>query len=179
MIGTVAVFCGSRLGNDPAYARAAAELGAGLAAAGTRLIYGGGAHGLMGVLADAALAGGGSVTGIIPGFLSRFGHAALGQLDLVGSMHERKARLFAEADAFVALPGGIGTLDELIEVITWRSLDQHDKPILVCDVAGSSAPAVAAIEAAIGNGFSPASLRGLFEVRHGAAATLARLRALP
>ncbi len=179
MIRTVAVFCGSRVGNDPAYARAAVELGAGLPAAGRRLIYGGGAHGLMGLLADAALAAGGSVTGIMPSFLSAYGHTTLAQLDLVETMHERKAALFAQADAFVVLPGGIGTLDELIEVITWRSLGQHDKPILVCDVAGSSGPAVAAIDAAISNGFSAPELRALFEVHAGAAAILERLARLP
>ncbi len=178
MIRSVAVFAGSRAGANPAYAAAASALGAGLAAGNRRLIYGGGAHGLMGLLANAALAGGAHVTGIIPSFLTQFSHPGLGQLDCVATMHDRKRRLF-QADAFIALPGGIGTLDELIEAITWRSLGQHDKPILLCDIAGSAAPTVAAIDAAIANGFSSPSLRTLFEVHSGVPATLARLDTLP
>jgi uncharacterized protein (TIGR00730 family) len=179
-IASVAVFCGSRAGNDPAYATAATTLGAGLARTGRRLVYGGGSIGLMGILADAVLAGGGDVLGVIPGFIADWevAHPALGQLDVVNTMHERKARLYAAADCFIGLPGGIGTLDELIEIITWRALGQHEKPILLCDIAGSARPLVAAIEAAIARGFSAKESLSLFEVINGAPATLARLDTL-
>jgi uncharacterized protein (TIGR00730 family) len=179
-IASVAVFCGSRAGNDPAYAAAATTLGAGLARTGRRLVYGGGSIGLMGILADAVLAGGGDVLGVIPGFIADWevAHPALGQLDVVNTMHERKARLYAAADCFIGLPGGIGTLDELIEIITWRALGQHEKPILLCDIAGSARPLVAAIEAAVARGFSAKESLSLFEVINGAPATLARLDTL-
>ncbi len=179
-IRAVAVFCGSRSGTDPAYAAAAAALGRGLAEAGTGLVYGGGKIGLMGVLADAALAAGGQVTGVIPAFLMRLevAHDGLPRLLTTDSMHARKQRMFELADAFVALPGGLGTLDEIIEIITWRQLRLHDKPVLLCDVAGSAAPLVAAVEAMIVRGFADPATRGLFEVADGVAATLARLGTL-
>ncbi len=137
----VAVFCGSRSGNDPAYHCAAQALGTGLAKAGIRLVYGGGRIGLMGVLADAALAAGGDVLGIIPEFLTRreVAHEGVTKMVVTDSMHSRKQRMFEAADAFVSLPGGLGTLDETIEIITWRQLRLHAKPILICDVAGSAA----------------------------------------
>ena len=179
-IRAVAVFCGSRSGTDPAYAAAAAALGRGLALAGTGLVYGGGKIGLMGVLADAALAAGGQVTGVIPAFLMRLevAHDGLPRLLTTDSMHARKQRMFELADAFVALPGGLGTLDEIIEIITWRQLRLHDKPVLLCDVAGSAAPLVAAVEAMIARGFADPATRGLFEVADGVAATLTRLGTL-
>lgn len=176
-IASVAVFCGSRLGNDARFAQAAREMGAGLAHAGRRLVYGGGNVGMMGLVADAALDGGGDVLGVIPEFLTRWevAHDRVPNLVVTDTMHSRKARLYQEADAFVGLPGGIGTIDEMIEVITWRQLRQHDKPILLCDVAGSAAPFLAAIDAAIVTGFSGAEVRGLFEVTHGVPATLMAL----
>ncbi len=179
-IRAVAVFCGSRSGTDPAYAAAAAALGHGLATAGIGLVYGGGKIGLMGVLADAALEAGGQVTGVIPEFLMRLevAHDGLPRLLTTDSMHARKQRMFELADAFVALPGGLGTLDEIIEIITWRQLRLHDKPVLLCDVAGSAAPLVAAVEAMIVRGFADPATRGLFEVADGVAATLARLGTL-
>jgi uncharacterized protein (TIGR00730 family) len=181
VIRSVAVFCGSRFGNDPAFAAAATALGAGLAQSGRRLIYGGGRVGLMGLVADAALDAGGEVLGVIPEFLTHMevAHHRLRDLVVTETMHDRKRRIYDEADAFVALPGGIGTMDELIEVITWRQLRQHDKPVLICDIKGSAAPLLAAIEATIDNGFSGADIRGLFELTQGVAATLARLDALP
>ena len=180
-ISSVAVFCGSRTGNDARHAVAAAELGRGLAGAGRRLVYGGGRVGLMGVVADAVLDAGGEVLGVIPEFLTRWevAHDRVANLVVTDTMHSRKARLYAEADAFVGLPGGIGTMDELIEVITWRQLRQHNKPILLCDVAGSAAALVAAIEAVIVAGFSGPEVRGLFAVTDGVAATLAALDRLP
>ncbi|MEO9189899.1 MAG: TIGR00730 family Rossman fold protein [Acetobacteraceae bacterium] len=179
-IRSVAVFCGSRLGASPDYRVAAAALGRGLAEARLRLVFGGGRIGLMGALADAALAAGGEVVGVIPEFLARIevAHAGLTELTLTDSMHARKLRMYELSDAFVVLPGGLGTLDEALEVITWRQLGLHDKPILLCDVAGSAAPLVATIEAAIARGFATPEMRGLFELTDGVAATLDVLGAL-
>ncbi len=179
-IHAVAVFCGSRTGNDPAYRAAAKALGHGLASADIRLVYGGGRIGLMGVLADAALAAGGEVTGVIPEFLTRreVAHASITERIVTDSMHSRKQRMFEAADAFVSLPGGLGTLDETIEIITWHQLGLHRKPILICDVAGSAAPFLATIEAAIDAEFAQPSARELYEVMDGVPAVLRRLAQL-
>jgi hypothetical protein len=179
-IHAVAVFCGSRTGNNPAYRAAAQDLGHGLGAARIRLVYGGGRIGLMGILADAALAAGGAVTGVIPEFLTRreVAHPAITELIVTDSMHSRKQRMFETADAFVSLPGGLGTLDETIEIITWHQLQLHRKPILICDVAGSAAPFLAAIEAAIAADFAQATTRELYEVLDGVPAVLRRVAQL-
>jgi uncharacterized protein (TIGR00730 family) len=176
-IHAVAVFCGSRVGNDPAYRAAAQALGRGLAEAGIRLVYGGGRIGLMGAVADAVLAAGGEVTGVIPDFLMRreVAHGELPDMVVTESMHARKQRMFELADAFVTLPGGIGTYDETIEIITWAQLGLHRKPILICDVAGAARPFLAAIDAAIAADFTGPEVRQLFEVLDGAAAVLQRL----
>lgn len=180
-IKSVAVFCGSRVGIDPAFAEAMRMLGRGLAAAGIRLVYGGGRIGLMGILADATVAAGGEVAGVIPDFLQRLevAHPGLTELIVTDTMHSRKARMAELADAFVAMPGGLGTLDETIEIITWRQLRLHDKPILICDVNGSARPLLAALEAAIAMGFARPDARDLYEPIEGVAAVLARLTALP
>jgi hypothetical protein len=148
-----------------------------LAKAGIRLVYGGGRIGLMGVLADAALAAGGDVLGIIPEFLARreVAHAGVTKMLVTDSMHSRKQRMFEAADAFVSLPGGLGTLDETIEIITWRQLRLHSKPILICDVAGSARAFLATIEAAIASDFAAPEARQLFEVLDGVPAVLSRL----
>jgi len=174
---SVAVFCGSRLGNNPAFAAAATAIGTGLARAGMRLIYGGGKNGMMGVLADSARAAGGHVTGVIPEFLVGWevAHPGLSEIVIVRSMHARKQRMAELADVFVMLPGGMGTLDETVEILTWRQLRLHAKPVLLCDVAGSAAPLVAAVDGAIAAGFSGPEIRGYFELLDGAPATLARL----
>ncbi|HET6182578.1 MAG TPA: TIGR00730 family Rossman fold protein [Acetobacteraceae bacterium] len=179
-IRSVAVFCGAHAGSLPAYRQAAETLGRGLADAGIRLVFGGGRVGLMGALADAALAAGGEVVGVIPEFLTRLevAHQRVDRLVISDSMHARKQRMYELSDAFVMLPGGIGTYDETIEVITWRQLRLHDKPILICDVAGSAEPLVGAIEAAIARGFAAPSVRGLFTVTDGPGATLAALQAM-
>jgi len=179
-ISNVAVFCGAQFGTNPAFRVAAEAVGRGLAEAKLRLIYGGGRVGLMGVVADAALAGGGEVLGVIPDFLRRreVAHEGVAHLEVTDSMHSRKRRMFDLADVFVTLPGGLGTLDETVEVLTWRQLHQHDKPILICDVAGSAGPVVAAVEAAIGWGFAPPEVRALFEVVENVPALLARLQTL-
>ena len=180
-IQSVAVFCGSRVGNNPEYAAAMRELGQGLAAAGIRLVYGGGRIGLMGIIADAAVAAGGEVAGVIPDFLQRLevAHQGLTELEITDTMHTRKKRMSDIADAFVTMPGGLGTLDETIEIITWRQLKLHDKPILICDIAGSARPLLAAIEASIEMGFANPNARDLFEAVDGVPAVLARLTALP
>jgi uncharacterized protein (TIGR00730 family) len=141
-ISRVCVYCGSSEGADPRYRAAARELGAGLAARGIELIYGGGRNGLMGAVADAALAGGGRVTGIIPVHLEHreVAHRGISELVVVTDMHQRKRVMAERADAFAVLPGGVGTLDETIEILSWRQLGLHDKPLLMVDIAGYWAP---------------------------------------
>jgi uncharacterized protein (TIGR00730 family) len=178
-IRSATVFCGSRVGADPIYAEAIAELGRGLAAAGITLVYGGGRIGLMGVIADAMLAAGGQVHGVIPDFLQRreVAHAGATRMEFTSSMHTRKARMFDLADVFVVMPGGLGTFDETIEVLTWRQLGLHDKPILVCDVAGWARPLLGVLQASVQAGFADASALGLYEVVPDVPALLARLAA--
>src|SRR5258708_17128787 len=132
------VYCGASDQFDAAYREAAVELGDRLAGAGIELIYGGGGIGLMGRLADAVLLAGGRVTGIIPGHLHNreIGHHGVSELIVVGSMHERKQLMFERADAFAVLPGGLGTIEEAFEIITWKQLRLHDKPIVLVSVAG-------------------------------------------
>jgi uncharacterized protein (TIGR00730 family) len=180
-INSLAVFCGSRVGVNPAYAEAGRVLGTGLARAGIRLVYGGGRIGIMGVLADAVLAGGGDVLGVIPEFLTQFevAHQGVTELVVTDSMHTRKRRMCDEADAFLVMPGGLGTFDETFEIITWRQLRLHDKPIFLCNVAGSVAPLVATIDHAIAEGFAAPTCRDLFEVIEGVPAVLDRLRLVP
>ncbi len=180
ILHSVAVFCGSRTGSDPAYAQAARALGAGLARAGIRLVYGGGRVGLMGVAADAALDAGGEVLGVIPEFLQQreVAHERVKTMIVTPSMHVRKHGMFEAADAFVTLPGGIGTLDETIEIISWRQLRLHDKPILICDVHGSAEPLRLALEATIRMGFADAATARLYEFLPGVEAVLERLTQL-
>ena len=136
-IESVCVFCGSRVGDRPARRALAAETGRLIAEAGMRTVYGGGHVGLMGVLADAALAAGGEVVGVIPEFLHEreVMHSGLTELVVTPSMHERKAEMHARSDAFLVLPGGIGTLDEVAEALSWISLDLHRKPVVLVDRA--------------------------------------------
>ena len=177
----VAVFCGSRFGNDPAFRAAAETLGRGLAQAGIRLVYGGGHVGLMGVVADATLAAGGEVLGIIPAFLQRREVAHQGAVALVvtDSMHDRKRQMFEAAGAFVVMPGGLGTFDEAIEITTWRQLRLHDKPILVCNVGGWATPYLDMLAATVRQGFAPPETASLYEAVPDVPAVLARLAALP
>lgn len=154
-ITTLCVYCGASAGHNPAYADAARHFGRLLAERGIRLIYGGGNIGLMGILADAALAAGGTVIGVIPQALAEkeVAHRGLSELITVDNMHERKLRMANLADAFVALPGGIGTLEELFEVYTWQQLGFHAKPIGLLDVAGYYRPLLEFLEQMVGNGF--------------------------
>jgi uncharacterized protein (TIGR00730 family) len=180
-IHSLAVFCGSRVGVDPAYAEAARALGRGLAQAGIRLVYGGGRIGIMGIVADAALAAGGTVLGVIPEFLTHLevAHQAVDEMVVTDSMHTRKRRLYEESDAFLTMPGGLGTFDETFEIVTWRQLRLHDKPILLCNVAGWAAPIIATVDQAIAQGFADPECRNLFEVLDSVPAVLDRLRTLP
>jgi uncharacterized protein (TIGR00730 family) len=132
---SVAVFCGSSFGNSPAFATLAGNLGRAIARRGMTLVYGGGKVGLMGVVADAALATGGDVVGVIPQQLmdKELGHAGVSRLIVTTSMHERKATMEREADGFISLPGGFGTLDEFFEILTWAQLGIHRKPCAILD----------------------------------------------
>src|ERR1700739_2457767 len=134
----VAVYCGSADGSDPAFLNEAGALGAAIAAAGLGMVYGGASVGLMGAVADAALAGGAEVIGVLPELLanSEVSHADLTRLEVVSTMHKRKARMVKLADAFLILPGGYGTLDEMMEIVTWKQLRLHTKPCILINTAG-------------------------------------------
>lgn len=151
----VCVFCGSSPGNLPAYLDAARATGQALAARGLGLVYGGGSVGLMGAVADATLAAGGEVVGVIPRALElrELAHRRLTTLHVVGSMHERKARMAELADGFLALPGGMGTLEELAEILTWAQLGLHARPVGLLDVAGYYGALIAFFDRAAGEGF--------------------------
>ena len=174
----VCVFCGSAAGSRPAYRRAAARLGAELARRELGLVYGGGSIGLMGVVADAALAAGGEVVGVIPRSLARkeIAHAGLTRLQVVPSMHARKAMMADLADAFVAMPGGMGTLEELTEVLTWAQLGLHAKPCALLDVAGYWRPLVRLLDHAVEERFLRPEHRRLLLVERGPERLLDRLR---
>lgn len=159
----IAVFCGSSAGTDPAYAEAAHRLGSLLAERGIGLVYGGGHVGLMGVVADAVLAGGGEVTGVIPQHLwdKEVGHRGLTELLIVETMHERKMAMADRADAFIALPGGVGTLEELFEAITWTQLGIQEKPSAILDVGGFYRPLLEFLDVTVDAGFLRAAHRDM------------------
>ncbi|WP_028793024.1 TIGR00730 family Rossman fold protein [Thalassobaculum salexigens] len=163
---SICVFCGSSSRVDEVYKAAATEIGDLIGARGDMLIYGGGRVGLMGLAADATLAAGGKVVGVIPSFLQHLeiGHAGLNELVVTDSMHERKRIMYERADAFVILPGGLGTLDETMEVLTWSQLKLSDKPVIIVDVNGFWQPLLALIEHTIGAGFTREENRGLYKV---------------
>ena len=151
----ICVYCGSNTGSRPAYAERAAALGERIAREGLALVYGGGNVGLMGLAADAALAAGGEVIGVIPEQLVTWevAHKGVSRLEVVANMHERKMRMFDLADAFVALPGGFGTLDEMFEMLTWRQLGIGDKPCAFLDVDGFYAPLLQMIDRMVAERF--------------------------
>ncbi len=157
-LSSVCVFCGARFGNDPAARQQAFQLGELLAREKVTLVYGGGV-GLMGVMANAALARGGRVVGVIPQFLleREAGHPELHETVVVETMHQRKLQMFERADAFVILPGGIGTLEEFFEVLSWRTLGLHAKPIAILDVEGYWAPLAALLRGIVDGGFAAPS----------------------
>ncbi|MBI1902842.1 MAG: TIGR00730 family Rossman fold protein [Planctomycetia bacterium] len=163
---SICVFCGSSTGRNGRYRQAAVELGRSLVERGCRLVYGGGQVGLMGVLADAVLDLGGEVIGVIPKRLAtrELLHPRATKMHRVASMHERKAKMGRLSDAYLALPGGYGTLEELLEVITWSQLGIHNKPIGLLNVAGFFRPLVAAFDHAVHEGFIRREQRGLFLV---------------
>jgi uncharacterized protein (TIGR00730 family) len=154
-LSAVCVFCGSNPGTDPVYLAAARDVGAQLAARDITLVYGGGDVGLMGELADAVLGAGGRAIGVMPEALlaKEIGHQGLTELHIVRSMHERKAMMAERADAFVTLPGGFGTLEELFEVLTWLQLGLHAKPCAMLDVSGFWDPLLAQLDRAVDEGF--------------------------
>lgn len=162
----VCVFCGSNSGVDAAFRDAATAVGTELAAGGHELVYGGAAVGLMGAVADAALQGGGRVIGVIPRFLDdsklEIGHRGLTELHVVEDLHARKAKMAEGTDAFVVLPGGLGTLEEMFEVLTWAQLGLHRSPTILVNVRGFYDPLLAMIDASIAAGFMRAENRGLF-----------------
>lgn len=163
---SICVFCAASDGADPVYADAAAELGRRIAAADCRLIYGGGSVGLMGIVARAAKAAGGDVIGVIPTFL-RYVEAPeteVTELHVVQSMHERKQMMFDFADAFVSLPGGIGTMDETIEMMTWLQLERHTKPIILVDTNGYWSAFDALMQKIVAEGFARPNLLGLYRI---------------
>lgn len=180
-ITSVCVYCGSRVGASPGHKAAAARLGRLLAEAGVRVVYGGGRIGLMGVVADAALNAGGAVVGVIPGHLHEYevGHHGVTELHVVANMHERKNLMFQLSDAFVTLPGGIGSLDETFEIVTWKQLRLHDKPIVLVNDAGYWTPFLQLIDHIIANDFAGPSIRDLFTVVDGPDAVLPALAAAP
>jgi uncharacterized protein (TIGR00730 family) len=158
---SMCVFAGSNVGAASEYAAAVRRLGSLMAARRHRLVYGGGGVGLMGLLADAVLAGGGQVTGVIPDFLAarELAHPGVSELLVVSSMHARKALMADRADAFLAVPGGLGTLDELFEMLTWRQLGLHRKPCALLNTAGYFDGMIRFLDRAVKEGFVPADSR--------------------
>jgi len=175
----VCVFCGSAAGNDPRYAAAAVELGREVARRGWTLVYGGGSVGLMGILADAALAGGGRVIGVIPRFLYEWevGHDDLTELEIVDTLTERKVRMGDIADAFLTMPGGIGTMDEAFEAVSWAQLGLTRKPNGLLNVAGYYDTLIAFLDHAVQEGFIKAKHRALLVVDEDPATLLDALHA--
>ena len=166
LIKSLCVYCGSARGREPGYVAAARELGRELGRRRIRLIYGGARIGMMGEVADATLGAGGEVIGIIPGHLqdSEVGHAGITELKVVESMHTRKKLMFDMSDAFAVLPGGFGTLDELFEIITWRMLSLHSKPIVVLNIDGYWDNLQVLFDHMIDEGFARAATRQHFSV---------------
>jgi uncharacterized protein (TIGR00730 family) len=172
----VAVFAGSASGASPRFREAATELGQGLARAGVGIVYGGGHVGLMGAVADACLAAGGEVIGVMPRSLveREIAHLGLTDLQVTETMHERKAAMAAQADAFVALPGGAGTLEELFEVWTWQHLAIHAKPVAVLEVDGFWRPLLDALDTMTAHGFLKPALRSTLLVARDSASLLVK-----
>ena len=176
---SVCVFCGSNPGNDPAYAEGARAMGREIARRGMVLVYGGGAVGLMGVVANAALEAGGEVHGVIPQALrdKEVGHHGLTRLEVVDTMHTRKARMAELSEGFIAMPGGIGTFEELFEIWTWGQLGIHTKPLGMLDVAGFYEPLASFLDATVSAGFLKQSHRAIAMTETDPAALLDRMEA--
>ena len=173
-VKSVCVFCGASVGNDPAYRAAANELGEKMAASGTRLVFGAGHIGMMGTVADAVLAGGGEAIGVIPEFLRdrELAHTGLTELHVVDSMHTRKRMMFDLSDAFIVLPGGLGTLEEMFEMITWRQLGRHEKPIVLISTKDYWAPFQAMIDRVVESDFAHGAAETYFSIAADPAAAM-------
>lgn len=178
---SICVLCGSGEGNAPAYRAAAVAMGREMAARKIRLIFGAGSIGLMGAIADAVIEAGGEAIGVIPEFLIRYevGHKRLSRLVVTDSMHERKRRMFEMADAFVVLPGGLGTLDETFEIVTWKQLRLHAAPIVILDVDGYWTPLRALIDSVIAARFAHPKVADLVTFVSSPEEVLAALEAAP
>ncbi len=174
---SLCVYCGSRTGGKPAYVRAAQSVGALIGQRGWQLVYGGGNAGLMGTVANAALAAGAPVVGVIPHSLMEreLGHTGLTELHVVDTMHERKQMMAERADAFLALPGGIGTFEELFEVWTWRQLGYHDKPVGLLNVEGYYDRLLSFMDQSVADGFVPPAQRQLLQAGSDPSELLQRL----
>ena len=179
-IASLCVFCGSSLGLRPCYSEVATELGALLARENIKLVYGGGNVGLMGVVAKSCMDSGGEVIGIIPRALLKkeHGNQEITRLEVVPSMHDRKARMAELADGFVALPGGIGTFEELLEVLTWSQLGIHHKPVAIINVDGYFNPLLTLLDNSLDEGFLRAEHRGLLLVSDRAKTLVQKIREL-
>jgi uncharacterized protein (TIGR00730 family) len=177
-IRRVCVYCGSAGTVAEPYRDAARDLGVALARAGIDIVFGGGRIGLMGLLADAALGAGGTVIGVIPGALrdAELAHRGLSELVITGSMHERKRVMAERSDAFAVLPGGIGTLDEMFEIVTWRHLGLHDKPVFLVDIAGYWRPLRALLDHLAAQGFAAPLVPRLLQIVPGVSELLGVLR---
>ena len=166
VLRSVSVFCGSKVGSNPNYEIEARKLGSLMAERGVQLVYGGGRIGLMGVVASAVHEGGGGIVGFIPDFLVslEIANEGIGELVVTDNMHIRKAKMFEISDAAVVLPGGIGTMDEAIEIMTWKQLRQHDKPIVLVNVDGYWNPFLALINSIVDGGFAHPKISELISV---------------
>lgn len=171
---SICVFCGSAAGARPEYASAARDLGRRIAERGYGMVYGGGSVGLMGEAADAALAAGGEVVGVIPDVIVELevGHSGITELHIVRTMHERKALMAERADAFIALPGGFGTMDEFMEIATWAQLGIHSKPCVLVNVAGYYDELLRFLDTGVNEGFIRAGNRALVQVASSATEAL-------
>ena len=181
VISSLCVFCGSSGRVAAVYREAAAELGAAIARRGLRLVYGGGRIGLMGLLADASLAAGGQVVGVIPEFLRglEVAHTGLTEIRVVPTMHDRKRAMFELADAFVVLPGGLGTLDETIEIVTWKQLGLHDKAVVLIDVGGFWRRLRGLMDGIVAEGFAHPEHAGLWTTVDSIGAALEAVQSAP
>ncbi|MDC0033781.1 TIGR00730 family Rossman fold protein [Alphaproteobacteria bacterium] len=180
-IRSICVFCGASSGNDPVYCEDSLLLGKLIAEAGITLVFGGGNAGMMGAVADGALSAGGEVIGIIPGFLKdrEHGHPDVKDLRVVDSMHSRKQLMSDLSDAYVVLPGGVGTLDETLEIITWKQLNRHNKPIVLVDIKGYWLKLDALVAATVEHGFAAPPTRTLYSLVPSIEAVMDRLRPQP
>lgn len=163
---SICVFCGSRTGNDPDFALEAKKLARNMAERHIEFVYGGGSIGIMGILAQEVLDRGGRVTGVIPEFLQNLevGHDHLSELIITDSMHERKRTMFERSDAFVVMPGGLGTMDETFEILTWKQLRLHDKPIIILDCKDYWQPFESLVDAMIKQGFAHEGVQDLYQI---------------